>query len=482
MIRAVFFDMGGTIETFGFTPELRIRATAGIQKILQSVGIELNLSDVALYTVVTQGLKQYHDSCIDSLVELSPVQVWSDYVLRDFNVDRTRLESVAEQLATYVELSYYERKMRPEIPAVLEELRRMGLKIGLISNVNSRGQVPANLKQYRIDEYFDPIIMSSEYGRRKPDPAIFHYAARLMNVPASQCAYIGDRINRDIVGARKAGFRLAIQIIHDYEHGELECGATPDAVVNSMTEILTPLREEMSRSFPRANHPIQALIFDAGDILYHRPQKGSRFDEFVHSHGIEPPHGFLERQDELVQMCYRGQISQEVFRESILELYGITDEALRENGRKMLEEDDNGVVFFEGVRETLEILKQQGFLLGIITDTANSISTKLSWFEKAGIGHVWDSIISSQEVGVRKPDPNIYRAALQQLGVAPEQAVFIGHKKTELDGAHAVGMKTIALNFEAGAAADVFINHFHDLLSVPLLVMHPKLTRETEAS
>ena len=61
MIRAVFFDMGGTIETFGFTPELRIRATAGIQKILQSVGIELNLSDVALYTVVTQGLKQYHD-------------------------------------------------------------------------------------------------------------------------------------------------------------------------------------------------------------------------------------------------------------------------------------------------------------------------------------------------------------------------------------------------------------------------------------
>ncbi len=72
--------------------------------------------------------------------------------------------------------------------------------------------------------------------------------------------------------------------------------------------------------------------------------------------------------------------------------------------------------------------------------------------------------------------------ALRQLGVAPERAVFIGHKKTELDGAHAVGMKTIALNFEAGAAADVFINHFHDLLSVPLLVMHPKLTRETEAS
>ena len=69
--------------------------------------------------------------------------------------------------------------MRPEIPEVLAALREMGYKIGLISNVNSRGQVPKNLSQYEIKHFFDPIILSSEYGRRKPDPAIFHHAARL---------------------------------------------------------------------------------------------------------------------------------------------------------------------------------------------------------------------------------------------------------------------------------------------------------------
>ncbi len=112
----------------------------------------------------------------------------------------------------FIETHYYQRAMRPEVPGVLEAIHKMGLKIGLISNVNSRGQVPANLEQYGIRHYFDPIVLSSEYGRRKPDPAIFHYAARLANVPTSDCVYIGDRIARDILGARRAGFRLAVQI------------------------------------------------------------------------------------------------------------------------------------------------------------------------------------------------------------------------------------------------------------------------------
>ena len=45
-IRAVFFDMGGTIQTFGYTRELRLEATPGIEAILQSAGIHLGLSNV----------------------------------------------------------------------------------------------------------------------------------------------------------------------------------------------------------------------------------------------------------------------------------------------------------------------------------------------------------------------------------------------------------------------------------------------------
>ena len=82
---------------------------------------------------------------------------------------------------------------------------------------------------------------------------------------------------------------------------------------------------------------------------------------------------------------------------------------------------------------------------------------------------MWDSIISSQEIGVEKPDPRIYAAALQQLGLSAQQAVFVGHSPEELDGAHAIGMKTIAFNYGETAKADFYIGNFADLLSVPVI-------------
>ena len=94
---------------------------------------------------------------------------------------------------------------------------------------------------------------------------------------------------------------------------------------------------------------------------------------------------------------------------------------------------------FEGVQQTLNTLKRKGYLLGIVTDTANTLHAKITWFESGGIGNIWDSIISSRDIGVRKPDPKIYQAALEQLGLQAEEAVFIGHKATELEGARAVG-------------------------------------------
>jgi FMN phosphatase YigB (HAD superfamily) len=93
----------------------------------------------------------------------------------------------------------------------------------------------------------------------------------------------------------------------------------------------------------------------------------------------------------------------------------------------------------------------------------------LKWFERGGFGHVWDSIISSMDIGTRKPDPTIYQAALQQLGVASDQAVFVGHRASELAGARAIGMQTIAFNYDKDASADIFIEKFSDLLKLPVL-------------
>jgi putative hydrolase of the HAD superfamily len=78
-------------------------------------------------------------------------------------------------------------------------------------------------------------------------------------------------------------------------------------------------------------------------------------------------------------------------------------------------------------------------------------------------------VISSKEVGARKPDPEMYLRALHQVGVDPCDAVFVGHKKTEIDGAREIGMKTIALNYDSGTLADAYINDIREIPKVSCL-------------
>ena len=475
-IQAVFFDMGGTIDTYWFTRELRLERTPGIQKLLLAAGIDLNLDDEQLYELISAGLARYHTWSLGTLEELSAQRVWSEYILNSFTIDQVALGSIAEDLMCYIETRYFERGLRPEVPAVLEAIRQMGLKIGLISNVNSRGQVPTNLTEYNLKHYFDPIVLSSEYGRRKPDPSIFHYAARLANVPTSRCVYVGDRIARDILGARRSGFHLAIQITHDFDHGESDEGATPDYVISQMTELLDILQADLERSNPDLQPvgttpcPVRALLFDAGDLLYYRAERGRFFTEFLKEIGIDAEGNHAAERFALRQQAYRGEIDQQEYQKAILQLYGITEPEQVVHGLKALEKDENNVQFFEGVRDTLIALKEKGYLLGIVTDTANPVHAKMSWFERGGFGHVWDSFTSSKDIGVRKPDQKIYCAALEQLGVPVEQAIFVGHKTSELEGAMAVGLKTIAFNYDEDAPADYYIDRFADLLEVPLIV------------
>jgi epoxide hydrolase-like predicted phosphatase len=57
----------------------------------------------------------------------------------------------------------------------------------------------------------------------------------------------------------------------------------------------------------------------------------------------------------------------------------------------------------------------------------------------------FDQIIFSCDVGLRKPDPRIYRLALARLGSDPEECLFVDDKKRNTDAAREAGMKTITL-------------------------------------
>ena len=96
----------------------------------------------------------------------------------------------------------------PEAPAVLEGLRRRGLRLAVVSNSN--GTVAEILHAVGLAPYFDAILDSAVVGFEKPDPRIFRHAADALGVRAEEAVHVGDLYSVDILGARSAGCRAIL--------------------------------------------------------------------------------------------------------------------------------------------------------------------------------------------------------------------------------------------------------------------------------
>ena len=472
-LNTVFFDMGGTIDTFGYTREYRIGNVHLIKDCLAKVSIVLDWTDEQLADAITKGASDYLRWNMTSNIELSSAEIWSTFYLNDLSVSVDQISPIAEELAFLYETKLYHRGLREEVPSVLAKVKEMGFRMGIISNTQSFTQVRYSLNEYGIKDYFDPIILSSEYGRRKPDPAIFYHAAREAGVPTGCCAYVGDKINRDIIGAKRSGFQLAVQIKHEYDDGLKDEGAIPDAIIENMEELI-PILQKVLESSKQSNQisnnkKVKAIFFDAGDILYLRNQRDVQFNKYLAENSIKVPDTFEEKRQELKELAFRGKIGRHAYYRKLLEICNVSEPNLMREGMEALSNDDDNVTVIEGVPQTIRELKDKGYILGIITDTAMPITKKLNWFDQNGFGGLWDVFVSSKEMGVRKPDPVMYEKAIHQVGLIPSDTVFVGHKNTELEGARSSGMHTIAFNFDSDAEAEYFINQFCDLLKVPLL-------------
>lgn len=91
-----------------------------------------------------------------------------------------------------------------------------------------------------------------------------------------------------------------------------------------------------------------------------------------------------------------------------------------------------------GGANALDRLRSAGFALACVANWDISLA---EYLERAGVGHRFDVVVSAAEAGALKPDPRIFRLALERLGVAPERAVHIGDDDVDRAGARAAGLR-----------------------------------------
>ncbi len=132
---------------------------------------------------------------------------WVNHARRHLEALGAPQEAVAE-LAEAITLGMrdaYEPvdRVPEDVPPTLEALREAGFKVGLISN-RSR-PLDDTLEKIGLTGLFDLALAAGEVGWYKPDPRVFEWGLRLLQVEAAQAIYVGDNYHADVLGARGAG-------------------------------------------------------------------------------------------------------------------------------------------------------------------------------------------------------------------------------------------------------------------------------------
>ncbi|MBI5034357.1 MAG: HAD family hydrolase [Chloroflexi bacterium] len=240
MIRAVIFDLGGTLEDVYYDDTLRLNAMPGFQSIFAKHQLDLKLSPPELYAVIQAGMNKYGRWREETEQELPPERLWTEFIFADLTLPQAKLAAMGEELSLHWDAHCSQRALRPKAPTALVTLHQRGLHLGLISNILSREMVPLNLEAYGIAKYFQVVLTSCTFGWRKPSPKIFLEMARRLDVAPADCTYVGDTISRDVIGAHRAGYGLAIQI-KSFLTGQSDRATDtepPDAIIQDLNQVI----------------------------------------------------------------------------------------------------------------------------------------------------------------------------------------------------------------------------------------------------
>jgi HAD superfamily hydrolase (TIGR01549 family) len=220
-IKAVLFDLGETLVNFGKvnTTRLFLQSARHTYQFLKDNG---------------QPVGNFRPYCFRNLFHLRLRYLWSNITGKDFDalellkkVNARYIVQLTEQQWQQLAWLWYEplsniSEVEPKLKETLSALKKLGLKLGIITNTFVPGKsLEKHLNQLGIADFF-PVKLYSykfsfrkpdprKFSFRKPDPRIFKEAAERIDEMIENIAFVGDRVNKDIKGASKIGMQPVLK-------------------------------------------------------------------------------------------------------------------------------------------------------------------------------------------------------------------------------------------------------------------------------
>lgn len=210
-IRALLFDVNGTL--------IDIETDEGLEEIYRAIAHFLTYQGIYLHRwevrdLYFQIMQRQRAASSEAFVEWDALEVWRE-LLRSNASDYTHSLPAEKRDALPLFLAELHRgiarkrlRLYPQVQETLDQLRSH-YRFAVVSDAQSAYAVP-ELRAVGISHYFEPIIVSGDYGYRKPDPRLFQKALDALQVRPEQALFLGNDIYHDILGAQQVGMKAIL--------------------------------------------------------------------------------------------------------------------------------------------------------------------------------------------------------------------------------------------------------------------------------
>jgi HAD superfamily hydrolase (TIGR01509 family) len=412
-VQALIFDYGGVL--------MRTADPAPRQELEQRFGLPPGGASRLVF-----GSPRWDEA---QLGRIDSVEFWADV--------GQRLELDAGKLEEFRRAFWAGDRLDGDLVALIRYLRDAGYRTALLSN-NPAG-LRQRVQQLGIADAFGVVVISGCEGLMKPDPAIFERTLARVGVSAERAVFVDDSQVHVAaawqVGLQATRFR----------------GLAP--LRKWLRGLGVPLPEPVLAPLP----DVRAVIFDWGGVIEGLPDE-ARIAELERRLALAP--GALSEVlwGELWRQLSTGAIAKGDYVQGIAARLGLPD---AETARRFLEELYASDRFNPGVVAAARALRDR-YKVALLTNASPGQDERI--LEQFGIDvHTeFDAYVNSAYVGLRKPDPAIFRLTLGRLDIAPQQAVLLDDMLRNVDSARELGIHTVQ-----------FVDPDASLAELEALLAHP---------
>jgi putative hydrolase of the HAD superfamily len=189
---------------------------------------------------------------------------------------------------------------------------------------------------------------------------------------------------------------------------------------------------------------IRAVLFDLDGTLFDRNTSvrtliDRQYDRFADALRHIPKETFISR---FMDLDARGYVRKDVVYQHLIAEFHVGARTWEELYQDFYATYHDCCMPFPGVYNLLTTLRMRHLKLGILTNGEHTFQMRT--IEALNIGGFFDAILTSEQEQLKKPDARLFDRAVQRLGIAASEAVFVGdHPIVDIAGARAAGLKAI---------------------------------------